>query len=214
MSLDVLGYDWIASLIDNQRTSNYIDSKSNIYILDDHPLKHKNQDWLNHPDLFEQIRKFRQSNLELCSPISNISSQTCIPETHLKPLNIRSTMERLLPVRSNPISTENVRKQTAISHYTLNARLFPIRTDVLSDEGEPSSNNLHQLHMLKISVPLHRFYYPPSLVEKLYTQLINFDEPQSSLNLVKRMNQSNTMSLFSHCFYPNGIKPKCNIQSF
>ncbi|KAK4472732.1 hypothetical protein MN116_003957 [Schistosoma mekongi] len=191
-STDFLGYDWIASMVDNQikpiRTEILANCKhpSSRYAVD--------EQWLNQREFFDKLNKFRQTNSELCcsQPINICSKAKKVIQK--EPSLYVKCVRPLPPIRAN-VSAPNgsiSKRQSIVQNYTLNSRLFPIRTDVLVD-NEKHEDKTDNPVILRISIPLHRFKSTKTL--------------NGSSDFYRKYNQQsshylrNTISLIGHCNY-------------
>nr|AAW25492.1 SJCHGC09034 protein [Schistosoma japonicum] len=197
-STDFLGYDWIASMVDNQirpiRKDILYNHKrpSSSYGVD--------EQWLNQRELFDKLNKFRQTNSELCcsqQPISVYSKSKKVfqkePSLYVK------RVRPLPPIRANVSSPNDSisRPQPIVQIYTLNSRYFSIRTDVLVENGKHEDKTNTPV-ILRISIPSHRFKSTKTL--------------NGSSDFYRKYNQQsshslrNTISLIGHCNYSMGTK--------
>lgn len=74
--------------------------------------------------------------LFLCSSLHKTSTKISHNKSTL--MNVRQRVRPLPPVRTNmfPNNETNLKSPTIVQNYTLNSRLFPVRTDVLACDGK------------------------------------------------------------------------------
>ncbi|CAH8294168.1 unnamed protein product [Schistosoma turkestanicum] len=205
-STDFLGYDWIASMVDNQMKPVCANNSGRPKILS--PSHYAvNEEWLNQQELFDRLDAFRQTNSDICcsqQPLNlhKPSSRTNYDKSTF--INLKQRVRPLPPIRTN-ISSHNDSNlkppTTLVQNYTLNSRLFPVRTDVpVCDEKYEEETDGPII--LRISIPSNR-------LKK--TKFLN-----ESLNMYKKYNSSsrsyplkNTISLMGHCNYSMESKHLC-----
>ncbi|CAI2723549.1 unnamed protein product [Schistosoma spindalis] len=201
LSTDFLGYDWIASMVDNQirpictNISNRQVNVSANYYIDD-------EEWLNRREFFDKLNAFRQKNSDLCCsqrPLSLHKTSTKINHNKSTLINVRQRVRPLPPIRTNiiPHNENKLKPPTIVQNYTLNSRLFPVRTDVLACDGKFEEKAVGPI-VLRISIPSDRLKN---------TKFLN-----ESFNICKKHPLStsypfkNTISLIGHCDYSVGTK--------
>ncbi|XP_018648176.1 hypothetical protein Smp_129100 [Schistosoma mansoni] len=201
-STDFLGYDWIASMVDNQirpickNISNcQVNISANHYVDD--------EEWLNQREFFDKLNAFRQTNSDLCCsqrPLSLHKTSTKINHNKSTLMNVRQRVRPLPPIRTNNFShnDNNLKPPTIVQNYTLNSRLFPVRTDVIAGDRKHEEKADSPI-VLRISIPSHRLKN---------TKFLN-----ESFNVYKKHNPlstsyplKNTISLIGHCDYSVGTK--------
>ncbi|CAH8832302.1 unnamed protein product [Trichobilharzia szidati] len=188
-STELLGYDWIASMVDNQMRSMY----ANIMDSCDKKLlgcDSVDDQWLNRQELFDDLNKFRQTNSELCcsqQPLSYNSEFTKVNPTRHTSTSVRQLMRSIPPIRTKSSSHYNSRSPITYN-YTLNSRLFPVRTDILTDD-EKAKNDTANPVILRISIPSNRLKCM-KLPNNSYEKSI----PVPSRRL------TNSISLMGHCY--------------
>nr|CAH8829985.1 unnamed protein product [Trichobilharzia regenti] len=187
-SMELLGYDWIASMVDNQMRSMY----ANIMDSCDKKLlgcDSVDDQWLNRQELFDDLNKFRQTNSELCcsqQPLSYNSEFTRVNPTR-PTSSVRQLMRSIPPIRTKS-SSHRISTPPITYNYTLNSRLFPIRTDILADD-EKAENDTANPVILRISIPSNRLKCM-KLPNDSYEKNIPF--PSRRL--------TNSISLMGHCY--------------
>ncbi|CAH8450441.1 unnamed protein product [Schistosoma curassoni] len=197
LSTDFLGYDWIASMVDNQIrpictniSNRQVNVSANHYIDD--------EEWLNQREFFDKLNAFRQTNSDLCCsqrPLSLHKTSTKISHNKSTLMNVRQRVRPLPPIRTNmfPNNETNLKSPTIVQNYTLNSRLFPVRTDVLACDGKFREKAVGPI-VLRISIPSHRLKNTKFLNDSFI--IYKKHNPLSTSYPFK-----NTISLIGHCDY-------------
>ncbi|CAH8482004.1 unnamed protein product [Heterobilharzia americana] len=189
---EFLGYDWIASMIDNQMRAMY----SNI--LKKHNKTSVNSDivdeqWLNQPELFENLSRFRQANSDLCcsqQPVSYNKVCTKVNPPRSASTRVRQLVRPIPPVRTKFLPNSSSRPPVIYS-YTLNSRLFPVRTDILAD-NEKAECDANNSVILSISIPSHR-------LKSMKISNVSSDYHKKHITVLSHR-PGNTISLIDHCY--------------
>ncbi|CAH8447306.1 unnamed protein product [Schistosoma mattheei] len=108
LSTDFLGYDWIASMVDNQIrpictniSNRQVNVSANHYIDD--------EEWLNQREFFDKLNAFRQTNSDLCC--SQRPLRISIPSHRLKNTKFLND-SFIIYKKHNPLSTSYPFKNT------------------------------------------------------------------------------------------------------